>query len=127
MIPGINLLGLAASVIQMQSVGLLRFKARFQNDRGQHINEYYPVETIQGSWQPASESTIRNLGLDASQRYFNLYTARDISGVQRGAAPDLLVLGGKRYDVIGVTDWHALDGWKGILCVEAGPYDPERA
>lgn len=121
MIPGINVLGIAAGVIGQQSPVWLKFKGRTANTRGQWVNEYEAPRAIQGSWQPASASTIRDLGLDATKRYFKLYTGHPVEDVQRGAAPDQLIYGGRRHDVVGGADWYSQDGWRGILCVDVGP------
>ncbi|MFY3543101.1 phage collar protein [Achromobacter xylosoxidans] len=121
MIPGINLLGIAAGVIAQQAPVWLKFKARTQNERGQWVNEYEAPQPIQGCWQPVGESTIRDLGLDTAKRYHNLYTSHPIDNVQRGAAPDQLIYGGRRHDVVGGADWYTQDGWRGILCVDVGP------
>ncbi|VFR32551.1 Phage protein [plant metagenome] len=121
MIPGINLLALAGGVIAMQTAQWRRFKSRAQNGRGLWVNEFDPDVPIRGSWQPVGESTIRDLGLDTSKRYFNLYTSNPIDNVQRGEAPDQIVYGGRLHDVVGHSDWYAQDGWRGIMCVDVGP------
>lgn len=127
MIYGINLLSAASSVIGLQEVTWRRFKGREQNDRGFWITEYHDPVVIKGSWQPVPESTIRDLGLDATRRYYNLYSSHEIATVSRGESPDIIDQGGYSHEVVGRTDWYAQNGWRGILCVEIGPVeeDPE--
>jgi len=120
-IPGLNLLAIAGGVVQFQTVQWYRFVIRRENERGQWLTEYALPQPLSGSWQPASDSTIRDRGLDATKLYYNLYTAAPVEGVQRGAAPDQIIYNDRRHDVVGGPDWYTQDGWRGILCVDVGP------
>lgn len=123
MIFGMNLLSLAGSVIEKQSVMWTRFRERVQNDRGHWITEYHDPVEIRGSWQPVPESTIRDLGLDTTRRYHNLYSSHAIKNIARGSSPDLIEQGGFLHEVVGRTDWYEQNGWREILCVEIGPVE----
>lgn len=118
-----NLLDLALGAIGTQSVVWKQFAGRTQNDRGQWITTYTD-QTIVGSFQPVESRTIKDLGLDTAKHYHNLFTSHPVDNVNRGESPDLIVAEGKRWEVVGNTDWYLKNGWRGILCVEVG-HEPE--
>lgn len=117
MIFGMNLHALASTVIGQQHVTWRQFKSRTQNSRGQWITIYYPDVPIIGSWQPVDERTVKELGLDTSKNYHNLYTSNYVDNVQRGESPDLILNGLEIHEVVGKTDWYRQNGWRGIMCV----------
>lgn len=117
---GFNLLSIANSVIGFQQVQWFAFKERTENARGHFESEYFDPVTITGSWQPVGETTVQNLGLDVSKKYFNFYTSNPIENVQRGTSPDKIVFEGSTYDVVGESDWYTQNGWRGIMCVYVG-------
>jgi|SRR5690606_38349006 len=125
---GPNLLGLALSALGGQTVQWHRFKSRSQNNRGQWITEYHNPTDILGSWQPVDAQTVKELGLDTSKRYHNLFTSHPVDAVNRGESPDVVVMDGRRHEVVGNMDWYRQNGWRGLLCVDVGPHaqpDPE--
>ncbi|HAT1515912.1 TPA: hypothetical protein I8W54_004322, partial [Morganella morganii] len=91
--------------------------------RGHDQNVYHKPIPISGSWQAVDTQDVNSMGLDTRQVYRRLYTSNDIKAIQRGSSPDYLVFGGKRYDVAGDADWYAQDGWKSVICIEAGSHD----
>lgn len=117
---GTNLLGLALAALGGQTVEWHRFKDRTQNSRGQWITEYHEPADIFGSWQPVDAQAVKELGLDTTKRYHNLYTSHPVDNVNRGQAPDLIIVNDRRHEVVGNTDWYQQNGWRGLLCVEVG-------
>jgi head-tail adaptor len=113
-----NLHKLAASAIPQQTLELKRFKCRVLNDEGVWINKYKSAETIKGSLQPMDSRTAKEHGLDTSKRYQQLWTNADIKQAGRDAAPDRIKYKSKSFDVVGVTDWQAQDGWSNATLVE---------
>ncbi|WP_237386223.1 phage collar protein [Xenorhabdus sp. Sc-CR9] len=118
-----NLHRIASRYIPQQTASWYRFKARQVNDLGQWENVYHEPVTVRGSWQAVDTQDVQEMGLDTAKVYRKLYTSHDISNIQRGAAPDYLVFAGRRYDVMGDADWYAQDGWKSVICIEAGDHD----
>ncbi len=63
MIPGINLLSIALGAIAQQSGQWIRFMGNIENSQGQEIPQYYPPETVLGSFQSTDARTIADMGL----------------------------------------------------------------
>ncbi|MDR0805948.1 MAG: hypothetical protein LBN41_04260 [Enterobacteriaceae bacterium] len=118
-----NLLNIAARVIPQQSVTWYQFTERETDELGRWNNQYAEPVLITGSWQAVDVQDVLEMGLDTSKIYRQLYTSNPVSGVNRGSSPDYLVSGGKRYEVVGDADWYTQDGWKGLVCMEAGNDD----
>ena len=118
-----NLLNIAAKVIPQQKAQWYQFQDREADDLGKWINRYKEPVPISGSWQAVDTRDIKNMGLDLAKVYRQLYTSHYIKGVNRGSAPDYVVFNGKRYEVVGDADWYVQDGWKGLVCIEAGDDD----
>ncbi|MEX9216284.1 hypothetical protein AB7W40_19720 [Providencia rettgeri] len=118
-----NLQKLAARYIPQQTVLWFRFKYREPDNLGHDKNQYHEPVAVCGSWQAVDVQDVQNMGFDTNQVYRRFYTSQDIKAVQRGTSPDYLVFEGKKYDVVGDADWYAQNGWKSILCIEAGAYD----
>lgn len=118
-----NLNRIASRYIPQQKVLWFRFKERGSDDRGNDQNYYYDPVEVRGSWQAVDTQDVQSMGLETSQVYRRLYTSHDIKAVQRGTSPDFLVFNGRKYDVVGDADWYEQDGWKSVICIEAGTYD----
>lgn len=113
-----NLLNTAMKVIPTQTVELIRFIGREQDDEGAFQNTYAPPVTIRGSFQAVDAQSVKDLGFDSQKNYRRLYTSDDVKGIARGSSPDIIRYAGKRYEVVGDADWYAQDGWKSVYCVE---------
>jgi hypothetical protein len=122
MIPGSNLLGLALTVIAPQGVEWHKFASRTQNGRGDWINNYETPVALWGSWQPLDQAKYQQLGLDLAKKYFVLYVSAGVDGVERAKAGDLIIRGGRKYQVEdAANDWLDIDGWRGVMCIDIGP------
>ena len=120
MIPGINLLNIALGAIASQTGQWLKFMGNTQNSQGQDIPQYYPAETVIGSFQSTDARTIADMGLDVTAKYRTFYSSTPIAITDRGTSPDLLIFYGRKYQVAGELDWINQDGWKGLVLVDIG-------
>ena len=119
-VPGMNLLNMALTVIQRQSVQYYQYDGRTLNAVGQDVTTYLAPVTKVGSWQPIPRHLYEQLGLDLQKNYFNFYTSNDVLDVQRDVSGDQIVFEGSKYQCESNTEWYKLDGWKGVLCVYIG-------
>lgn len=121
MIPGMNLLNMALTVIQAQQIVLYRAVGREQNAIGQWVTKYAPGVPVEGSWQPVDRSKYELLGLDMTKQYFNFYTSESITAVRDDQSPDVATRGGRKYATVGETPWKPMDGWMHALFIDTGP------
>ena len=112
-----NLHAIASALIPQQQITLTRFKGVTTNAMGYQIAEYHDPETIAGSLQPMAAQDATKLGLDFRQMHATLHTSAKLSLSGAGTQPDKLAYGGRNYEVIGVTDWSAQDGWASYVLV----------
>lgn len=120
MIPGINLLNIALGAIQPQQITWFRFLGNTENELGQDIPAFDAGTPIIGSFQPVDARTVQQLGLDIQKSYRNLYTSNPIESLKRDTSPDYVVFQGRKYEVVGDTDWSVQDGWKALMFVDTG-------
>lgn len=120
MIPGINLMNVALTVIGSKRVVWRAFLSRSQNSLGNWINAYKRDTWLSGSWQSVPADRVKELGYDTSKTYKKFYVSAPVDGVNRGTSPDLLIADGRKYEVVSTDDWIVQDGWVAILCVDVG-------
>lgn len=121
MIPGMNLLATALTVIAPQQIVLYRAIGRTQNAVGQWVTQYAPGVPVEGSWQAVDRNKYEQLGLDLSKSYFNFYTRETITAIQPNESPDICERDGRKYSAVSETPWNNIDGWQGTLFVDIGP------
>lgn len=119
-VPGMNLLNMALTVIQQQTVSYYQYDTRTLNTVGQYVTTYLPEVDIVGSWQPVPRKLYPVYNLDLQKDYFTFYTSNDVLDVGRDVSGDQIVYKGRRYQVESDNDWYKEDGWKGMLCVDIG-------
>lgn len=119
-IPGMNLLNMALTVIQQQTIQYYQFDGRTVNAIGQWVSSYLPVVDIVGSWQPVPRNLYMQYGLDLQKDYFTFYTSNDVLDITRDVSSDVVEYLGRKYKVESNNDWYQLDGWKGILVCDKG-------
>lgn len=121
MIPGSNLLNMAMGLIATQPVTWIRSTGRTQNALGQWVTAYAEPVVIRASFQPLDGAKYETLGLDLEKRYFVLYTSAAVKSIERDESPDLVQFSGRRYQCeADAGDWLAIDGWRGVLCIDVG-------
>lgn len=121
MIPGLNLLDVALSVIQPQQLTYYQATGRTENAVRQYATTYAAPATIYGSFQPVSRALYQVYNLDLQKSYFVLYTSSNVIDIERDLSADQISYAGKRYQCLSdQPDWLVQDGWKGVLCVFSG-------
>lgn len=118
MIPGINLLSLAQTVIASQTVSYFVNTGRSNNAIGMLVATFADPVPVAGSFQPFPREKYEIYGLDFNRSYFNFYVSRNVIDLQRNIAGDQLEFQGKRYQCVSKTPWVGIDGWDAVLCVE---------
>lgn len=123
MIPGLNLLALALTVIASNSVNYFAFAGRVTQSNGVDLTTYAaPITIAQGCLQPVDRSLYKEYGLDWEKSYFVWYVPNlNASDITRDTSADVIEADGNRLQLAGGTDWFARDGWKSFLGVLIGP------
>jgi len=94
------------------------FSARVTNDVGYDVPTYATAKTLYGSVQVVPRTLYQHMGLDLQKNYINVYTSNAISDIKRNISGDQIAFNGSRYQCESITNWHGVDGWVSILCVE---------
>ena len=118
----INLLAAALTLIPPVSVQWYKATGRTRNALGNWIVTYAAPVTLRGSFQPLEKAKYEALGLDMNKHYFVLYASADLIAVERGTSGDYIVHQGTKYQFEDVADWLYYNGWRGVVCVDIGPY-----
>lgn len=118
MIPGINVLNLALTVIARQTLAYYRNTSYTIGATYKPKPVYASPVNIQGSFQPVPRRLYQQFGLNFQKEYFSFYVSENLVDVGRDEAGDQVVFNNKRYLCESVTDWFNIDGWVAMLCVE---------
>lgn len=121
MIPGSNLLGMALSVIQPQSLQLRAFVSRVENAAGDTIPTFAAPVCIQGSMQPVDKKLYQMLGLDLIKNYSTLWVFGTVQPVARDRDGDIILWNGKTWQCESDRDWSGVGEYRKVLCVEVQP------
>lgn len=119
-VPGSNLLGIALGAIRPQRVAYMAWTGKATNAVGKDVPTYAPRRDVWGSFQPVSRDKFEALGLDLSKSYATFYATGAYRPVMRDGQPDRFAFGGRLYEVQGLVDWFAQDGWQAVLMVDIG-------
>lgn len=117
-VPGSNLLGMALSVIQPQTLTHHAWAGRTTDDAGEYVTAYADPVDIEGSMQAVNKKLYQVYGLNLAKNYAQLYTAADVNPTARDRSGDLLQFGGRWWLAESDMNWTAQDGWRKMLCVE---------
>ncbi len=118
MIPGSNLLNLAMSVVQKQTLGYLAYKGRTLASNGDYVPAYAAPVTVYGSIQPIKRNLYMQQGLDFQKNYVNIFVPQSIKDIKRASAGDQITFNEKTFQVLSNESWFQMDGWDQTLCVE---------
>lgn len=125
MIPGMNLLGKALSVIAPQSVRYFKDAGRTTTATGRNVTAFEPgVDITNGSLQSVPRARYESMGLDYSRSYRSWFVPRNVIGVERDQSGDEFEFDGRRYKVESVTPWFVQDGWNEVLGIDIGAAAP---
>lgn len=121
-VPGMNLLGLALTMIGSQPVQYLRCTGpAVPNAAGFMAAPYAaPVLVDIGSVQAVPRARYAQLGLDLAKDYVNWFVPRAVFGVDRDESGDRFEWRGAVWQVESTTDWSAQDGWVQALSARVG-------
>jgi len=117
-IPGQNLLNMALTMIHRQKITYYKYIGRVLNSVGQYVTTYEPPSDIFGSWQPVPRNLYAQYGLDFQKNYYTFYSLSDVMDLKRDITSDKVAYNSQLFQVESANDWFALDGWKGVLCVQ---------
>lgn len=121
MIPGINILNIALSVIGSQPVVYYRDSgAREELPNGVLLTRFEPGRAINRcSVQAIPKEKRDQRGLDVASEYVEWFVPRTVTGVERDASGDQIEWDGKRWQIVGSLEkWAAQDGWCSAVCQE---------
>lgn len=124
MIPGLNLLKVAAGAIQMQTVQYRAWMSRVKSPAGEWVNTFATAVPIKGSWQPVDMRKIATLGLDLKKEYRQLWTAVQVKDIEANPArgADQIIADGSVWEPVNTPgDWSSVDGWRQYIMVRVGP------
>lgn len=111
---------MALSIIARQTVTYYHMTARALNDVGQDVTTYASPVNMTGSFQPVPKRLYEVYGLDLQKSYYTFYTSNNLLDVQRDLSGDQIAFNNRRFQCESANDWFAIDGWKGVLCVDIG-------
>lgn len=120
MIPGLNLLDVALSVIAPQDVMILRCTGRTVNSAGNFVSTYAAAAPLKASVQAVPRSEYQYLGLDLQKNYAKMYASADTQDVGRDRSGDQFTWAGRKWQAESNTDWYQQDGWKATLLIDIG-------
>lgn len=117
-IPGINLLNIAMTVIAKQTVNYYKNTGVTIDRIGVDVPTFNSPVPMQGSVQAVQRDKYVQYGLDLQKNYVIFYTSGCVTDLQRMVSGDEFEYGGKRFKCESEVDWSAIDGWTGVLSVE---------
>lgn len=113
-----NLLNAALRIQPKQTVQYSKFSGRTTNEIGFDVCTYDTAVDLVGSLQAVPRSVYEQMGLNFQKRYVMFYASSPIQDVGRDVSGDKIAFGSKTYQVVSATDWHPINGWQSVLCVE---------
>jgi len=114
---GFNLLAATQSVIGKQDYQILKWLSKSENEIGYDIDVYGAPESRSGSVQPVSRSEYKNLFLDFSKIYIQIWDVELIDVLNRDDNADQIIFNGGKYKALPNFDWSESGGWNSVLCV----------
>jgi hypothetical protein len=118
MIPGINLLHVAATVIQLTKVEYYPCVSRVKDNMGRWVVTYGPMFTIGASVQPIPRSKYAFLDLDFQKKYVKIFVPYNSIDLDRDVAGDQFVFAGEKYTFQNNTEWYDMDGWNSAIAIK---------
>lgn len=110
-----NLLNVAAQMIDFATVNYFQFVSRIPNVVGQLVATFAEPVLIKGSLQAVPRNMYEAHGLDLNKKYALFYVSKSVVEVQRDVTGDQFTYNGEKFQVESTTDWFGQDGWKGLI------------
>jgi hypothetical protein len=122
-VPGSNILLTALTAIGSTSVNYFQNLGFVTNSAGNDLVTYQtPIAINSGSVQPIPKNRYALLGLDLQKSYFNWYVPLlNMIDLQRDTSGDVVETLDRRFQLISLTDWYGIDGWKQATLLDIGP------
>lgn len=124
-VPGSNLLAMALTVIGSTPVTYYRYLGETTGPTGLDTVTFADGVVVSvGSVQAVDRSRYQEFGLDWMKSYIVWYVPElDASAIARNPdnSGDVIEVNGRRYPLIGGTDWFRIDGWLSMIGVDTGP------
>lgn len=124
MIPGLNLLNLAFSLIKPAAVPYYAYAGRTQNAVAQFIPQFKAAQTLYASVQRVPRSKYVAFNLEFQRNYVQIYAKAELIDLERDASGDQIIWGGRLYQIESQGTWFLQDGWASALAVDVGPATP---
>lgn len=119
MIPGINILSIAQTIIATQPATWRAWQSRSPNAAGDLVDVYAAaVALTDASVQAVNKKLYQQLGLDFAKSYITVLTSADIKPTARDRSGDVIIWQGRYWRCESDSDWRQIDGWRRMLCVE---------
>jgi hypothetical protein len=121
LIPGVNLLSLAFSVVGTSLVPYRKADGRTQNELRQFVSSYGVPFHVNASVQSVKQSVYRQFNLDWQKQYVRIFVSLDVIDLERDNHGDQFIWGGQTFQLQDRNTWFIQDGWCGALAVAIGP------
>lgn len=115
---GINVLGLAQTVIGKQEYGMELWAGRVRDDQGTFVNSYSDSVTRHASVQPIDAKTLVKMGLSGNSFYINIFDLDLVSILDREKNPPRISFNGYYWMPESPSmDWNTQGGWNQVTAV----------
>lgn len=115
---GKNLYKMAARVVGKQAYELFASTGAARDARGFQAPMFAVGVALRDSIQAVPQNIYVYLGLDLAKQYIMIYTDSLLVLPSRSTQGSQVGFDGDRYQIQSGSDWRAIDGWQGVLCVK---------
>lgn len=120
MIPGIDLLDVAFSVIESEIIRYRKYGDRTKNAQFQYVATYEPLFDMEASVQRVRRDQYVQFNLNFQRNYVQVFASYDMVDLERDSAGDQFIYKGNLYQLESQGSWFAQDGWATCLAVNIG-------
>ena len=134
-----DLLGTALRLIPPVTVQYQKYIGETVNELGICVPQYAdPVTVSNAHLQPSASSTgfggkfsgnnvmYDDIGLQLAHNFRMLYIPANIQGIEAQTTNDVILYGGKRWNIKSVSQWFDYDGWNKLIIVEDKKYGADK-
>jgi hypothetical protein len=120
MIPGINLLNVASTVISLINVDYYPWVSRTKDAVGNWVATYGDSFPLRSSVQPVPRNKYAFLGLDFQKKYVKIFIPYNSIDLSRDVSGDQFIYKGETFVFESNTEWFSMDGWNSAYAVKVG-------